>query len=64
MAKLEAGDLPLTAQAEEGVVYAAKIGKDETRIDFGKPAKDVHNHIRGLAPFPGAWFEAADRRQA
>ena len=57
MGKLEAGDLPLTAQAEEGVVYAAKIDKAETRIDFSKPARDVHNHIRGLSPFPGAWFE-------
>ncbi len=58
MAKLEAGDLPLTPQAEEGVLYAAKISKEETHIDFAKPAKDVHNHIRGLSPFPGAWFEA------
>lgn len=58
MAKLEADDLPLTAQVEEGVLYASKISKDETHIDFGKTAKEVHNHIRGLAPFPGAWFEA------
>ena len=58
MAKLEAGDLPLTPQAEEGVLYAAKISKEETHIDFSKPAKDVHSHIRGLSPFPGAWFEA------
>ena len=57
MGRLEAGDLPLTPQAEEGVLYAAKIDKAETRIDFSKPAKDVHNHIRGLSPFPGAWFE-------
>ena len=57
MGKLEAGDLPLTPQAEEGVLYAAKIDKAETRIDFSKPATDVHNHIRGLSPFPGAWFE-------
>ncbi|MCG5482465.1 methionyl-tRNA formyltransferase [Sinorhizobium alkalisoli] len=57
MAKLEAGDLTLTPQPEEGVVYAAKITKDETRIDFSKPAREVHNHIRGLSPFPGAWFE-------
>jgi methionyl-tRNA formyltransferase len=57
MAKLEAGNLPLTPQAEEGVLYAAKIDKAETRIGFSKPAKDVHNHIRGLSPFPGAWFE-------
>ena len=56
--RLEAGDLPLTPQAEDGVLYAAKIDKGETRIDFTKPADAVHNHIRGLAPFPGAWFEA------
>ncbi len=58
MAKLEAGDLPLTPQPEDGVLYAAKISKEETHIDFSKPARDVHNHIRGLSPFPGAWFEA------
>lgn len=57
MGKLEAGDLPLTPQADDGVVYAAKIDKAETRIDFSRPARDVHNHIRGLSPFPGAWFE-------
>jgi methionyl-tRNA formyltransferase len=57
MEKLEADDLPLTVQPEEGVLYAAKIDKGETRIDFSKPARDVHNHIRGLSPFPGAWFE-------
>ncbi|MFK0275717.1 methionyl-tRNA formyltransferase [Ensifer sp. NPDC090286] len=57
MAKLEAGDLPLTVQAEEGVVYAQKISKTETRIDFARPARAVHDHIRGLSPFPGAWFE-------
>ncbi|WP_113259842.1 methionyl-tRNA formyltransferase [Agrobacterium cavarae] len=57
MAKLENDDLPLTVQAEEGALYAAKIDKAETRIDFSRPSQDVHNHIRGLAPFPGAWFE-------
>lgn len=58
MEKLEAGDLPLTPQSDEGVLYAAKISKAETRIDFSKPAAEVHNHIRGLSPFPGAWLEA------
>ena len=64
MEKLDGGDLPLTPQAEHGVIYAAKISKAETRIDFVKTAAEVHNHIRGLSPFPGAWFEARDRRQA
>ncbi|OWO96873.1 methionyl-tRNA formyltransferase [Rhizobium esperanzae] len=57
MVKLEMTDLPLTPQRQDGVLYAAKIDKAETRIDFARPARDVHNHIRGLAPFPGAWFE-------
>jgi methionyl-tRNA formyltransferase len=57
MDKLDGGDLPLTPQAEHGVIYAAKISKAETRIDFHKAATEVHNHIRGLSPFPGAWFE-------
>ncbi|MBX4862550.1 methionyl-tRNA formyltransferase [Rhizobium sophorae] len=57
MVKLEMNDLPLTPQPEEGVLYAAKIDKAETRIDFSRNASDVHNHVRGLAPFPGAWFE-------
>ncbi|WP_327205872.1 methionyl-tRNA formyltransferase [Rhizobium beringeri] len=57
MVKLEMNDLPLTPQPEDGALYAAKIDKAETRIDFSRNAKDVHNHIRGLAPFPGAWFE-------
>ena len=57
MGRLEAGDLPLTPQPEEGVLYASKIDKNETRIEFSHPASEVHNHIRGLSPFPGAWFE-------
>ncbi|MDP9807520.1 methionyl-tRNA formyltransferase [Rhizobium tibeticum] len=59
MVKLEMGDLPLTPQPSEGVRYAAKIDKGETRIDFSKGFAEVHNHIRSLAPFPGAWFEVA-----
>ncbi|PSJ57855.1 methionyl-tRNA formyltransferase [Pseudaminobacter soli (ex Li et al. 2025)] len=55
--KLEQGNLPLTAQPEDGVVYARKIDKAETRIDWAKPGSEVHNHIRGLSPFPGAWCE-------
>ncbi|MBB2687629.1 methionyl-tRNA formyltransferase [Rhizobium sophoriradicis] len=57
MVKLEMNDLPLTPQPQDGVLYAAKIDKAETRIDFARDARDVHNHIRGLAPSPGAWFE-------
>lgn len=54
---LERGTLTLTPQPEASVTYAAKISKDETRIDWSKPWRQVHDHIRGLSPFPGAWFE-------
>lgn len=57
MARLERGDLPVTPQSEEGVTYAAKIAKAETRVDFHRPAAEVRDHVRGLAPLPGAWFE-------
>jgi methionyl-tRNA formyltransferase len=59
LAALEEGTLTSTPQASEGVTYAAKIDKAEARIDFSKPALDVHNHVRGLSPFPGAWFDAS-----
>lgn len=58
LAALERGSLDCTPQPEEGVTYAAKIDKAEARIDFTRPARDVHNLIRGLSPSPGAWFEA------
>ena len=57
IAAAERGTLELKPQPEAGVTYAAKIGKDETRIDWTRPWREVHNHIRGLSPFPGAWFE-------
>src|ERR1044072_9379326 len=59
---LERGTLQLTPQPEAGVSYAAKIDKGETRIDWASPWKDVHNHVRGLSPFPGAWFELGGQR--
>jgi methionyl-tRNA formyltransferase len=58
LAALEHGRLAFTAQAEEGVTYAQKIDKSEAQIDWREPASDVHNLIRGLAPSPGAFFEA------
>ena len=59
---LERGTLQFTPQPEAGVIYAAKIEKGETRIDWSKPWADVHNHIRGLSPFPGAWSELNGER--
>ena len=55
--ELEQGTLTATPQSEKGVTYASKISKAETRINWSNTAQDIHNHIRGLSPFPGAWFE-------
>jgi methionyl-tRNA formyltransferase len=57
LAALERDALDFTPQPEEGITYARKIEKAEARIDFSRPAQEVHNHIRGLSPFPCAWFE-------
>src|SRR6185437_2508166 len=62
LAAAERGTLTLTPQPEAGVTYAAKISKSETRIDWSQPGERVHNHIRGLSPFPGAWFEHGGQR--
>ncbi|MCB1519641.1 MAG: methionyl-tRNA formyltransferase [Hyphomicrobiaceae bacterium] len=57
LAEIEAGRNHAIPQPEAGITYAAKIDKAEAEIDFSRPARAVHNHIRGLAPAPGAWFE-------
>jgi methionyl-tRNA formyltransferase len=61
LAGLERGGLSCRPQGEDGVTYAAKLAKAETRIDFDRPAREVHDRIRGLSPHPGAWCEAAGR---
>ncbi|PTT83855.1 methionyl-tRNA formyltransferase, partial [Pseudomonas sp. HMWF010] len=55
---IERGGARETPQAAEGVTYAKKIRSAEARIDWHRPAGEVDAHIRGLSPFPGAWFEA------
>lgn len=59
LAELEQGTLMCEPQPASGVIYAAKINKAETAIDFSRTAREVHNHVRGLSPVPGAWLELA-----
>ena len=54
---LEHSGLAATPQQEDGITYAHKIGPEDTRIDWSKPAREIDWQIRGLSPFPGAWFE-------
>ena len=55
-------DLAPEKQPEDGVTYAAKIDKSEAHIDWTKPAIEVDRLIRGLSPFPGAWFDLEGTR--
>jgi methionyl-tRNA formyltransferase len=59
LAALARGALTFTPQPEADATYARKIGKAETRIDWTLPWQTLHDHCRGLSPFPGAWFEIA-----
>lgn len=53
---------PPIAQVEDGVTYAAKIDKAETKINFASSAEQVERQIRAFNPAPGAWFEHAGDR--
>ena len=57
LAAIEAGTLTLAPQPDDGVTYARKIDKAETRVEWSSSAAQVDGHIRGLSPFPGAWCE-------
>ena len=57
LSALERGSIAVTPQPEHGVSYAKKIDKTEARIDWSRSAVDIDRQIRGLSPFPGAWFE-------
>lgn len=58
LAALSRGGLNFTPQPEQGVTYAHKLTNDDSRIDWSKPAQAVHDHVRGLSPFPSAYFSA------
>lgn len=53
---------PSEAQPEDGVTYAKKIDKAETRLDFSRSAQEVELQVRAFAPSPGAWFEFEGER--
>lgn len=58
LAAIERGAVEGTPQTGEPT-YAKKITPAEARIDWSRSATEVDAHIRGLSPFPGAWFEAS-----
>ena len=59
LAAIERGAATEAEQAGEPT-YARKITPAEARIDWSRPAVELDCHIRGLSPFPGAWFTGPD----
>lgn len=57
LVQLEKEQENFTAQGDDGATYAHKLEKSESRIDWAKPVDAVHNHIRAMSPYPGAWCE-------
>ncbi|HWA63780.1 MAG TPA: methionyl-tRNA formyltransferase [Caulobacteraceae bacterium] len=62
MRKVGRGEAKETPQPAEGVTYAKKIRPKEARIRWDRDGALVDRQIRGLAPFPGAWFLAPSER--
>lgn len=56
------GQLPHVKQPEDGVTYAAKLSKDEGRLDWSRPAAELDRQVRGLTPWPGVWCELNGER--
>jgi methionyl-tRNA formyltransferase len=48
------GGLAAVPQPEEGVTYAAKISKEEAKLDLQRPAAELARKVRAFNPFPGA----------
>ena len=55
LADIAAGRARSTPQPERGVSYASKIDKQDTRLDWAKPAAELERAVRAFRPAPGAW---------
>jgi methionyl-tRNA formyltransferase len=62
LADIAAGRAVETPQADEGATYAKKISARTARLRWTRPGAELDCKIRGLSPFPGAWFEAPGPR--
>ena len=56
------GTMRETPQSNEGATYAAKLERDEGRINWQRPAADLERSVRALNPWPGVWFEHDGQR--
>jgi methionyl-tRNA formyltransferase len=62
LARLAAGSLVATPQPAAGATYAAKLRREEGRLDWRRPAEELARLVRALNPWPGAWLEVGGER--
>lgn len=60
--KLQAGQLKPEPQQHEMATMAPPLTKDMARFDFTQSAAHIHNWVRGMNPWPVAWFEQEGKR--
>ncbi len=60
--RLEQGDLPRVPQKEEDATHAPMLTKDLCQVDWSRPASEIHDLIRGLNPWPCAFFQLGEKR--
>jgi len=60
--QLDSGGLTPRPQTAGGVTYAAKLTREEERLDWRRPASDLARQVRAFSPAPGAWCEMAGER--
>jgi methionyl-tRNA formyltransferase len=59
---LAEGRLTAEPQPDEGVTYAAKLSRDDGRLDWSQPADFIERQVRALNPWPGVWFDLGSER--
>lgn len=61
---IENGKAETTLQVDSAEIKTAyKLNKDNCKIDWNRPGKEIHNQIRGLSPYPAAWSFFSDNGQ-
>lgn len=59
--QLDAGTAPRIPQDDSAATHARKLGKEDARLDWTRPARELHNHIRACQPWPGSTFTVAGK---
>lgn len=60
--RIESGNVETRSQDDELASPAPKLDSEEGRIDWTRPAAELHDHVRGLSPYPGAWTMDGESR--